>query len=157
MIQEAGIIVRDLVLLVRASRAAPPKRKYRFPVRLDETLLHHHHGFGRDHIVAAVAGDVQRRARFGIALAHDGVADQSTPQTEGCPLLEPAADAAAAERKNQAPIPALRWRHRVRNSCRRVMQHRKLINSAIDRAGLDPHDIRDFLTRRRRRPSHIWR
>ena len=156
-VEEPGIIVRDLVLLVGAARGAPPKRKRRLAVSLDEALLHHHHGFGREHVVATVAGDVERRARFGIALAHHGVADHSVRKTERCSLLEPAAEAAAPERIKQTPVPALRRRHRAGLSRRRVMQHRKLINRAIDRAGLDAHDEGNLLARRRGGPGHVRR
>jgi hypothetical protein len=53
-VEQAGIVLRDRMLLRRAARRAPPNRERRHAVRLDEVLLRHHHRLGVADVAAVV-------------------------------------------------------------------------------------------------------
>jgi hypothetical protein len=57
-VEEARVVVRCLVALVRAPGPACPDREARHTVALDEALLDHHDGLGREQIVAVVRENV---------------------------------------------------------------------------------------------------
>ena len=62
-VEQPGVVLGQQVLLHRRRRAAVAHRVLQRPVALDHELLGHHRRLGRDHVVAVVGVDVQRRGR----------------------------------------------------------------------------------------------
>ena len=112
-VEEPRVRARNEELLHGAPRTAVAYRVPRLTVRLDEALLDHHRGFGREHVVTtSLRVDVQRRRRDGIALAQQVVSEDSARAR----TLEIARLATAAVRVDQAPVPSSGRRQR---RCRR--------------------------------------
>ena len=153
-VEQAGVVVGDLVVLVRPARAAPADGVLRRAVAFHEALLHHHHGLGRQHVVAVVGVDVEAGGGDRVPLAeHDVVGHAARAVT----LPEPAVHAAAAEGVDEPPVPAGRRGPGVRCGGRRLVQHRDLVDRAVDRAGLDAHDVRHGRPGQRGRGCEIGR
>ena len=138
-VEQAGVVVGDLVVLVRPARAAPADGVLRRAVAFHEALLHHHHGLGRQHVVAVVGVDVEAGGGDRVPLAeHDVVGHAARAVT----LPEPAVHAAAAEGVDEPPVPAGQGGPGIRFAGRRLVQHRDLVDRTVDGAGLDAHDVR---------------
>src|SRR6266851_4805987 len=83
---------------------------------------------------------------------------QDAAIAERPPLDVPAADAAAAQRVDQAVIPRARRREgRRRRLGDRIMQDRRLVDAAVDRSGLDADDVGHRLALARRGLREVGR
>ena len=60
-VEKTGVVIADRKAGFRSSGASVSDRKCRWTEVLDEALLHHHQALGRQHFLAIVAEDVQRR------------------------------------------------------------------------------------------------
>ena len=146
-VEEPGIVITDHVLLDRAARAAEPHRVARDAERLDEVLLHHHQRFGGDDVVAVVAEHVERRRRDREASREHHVVQHAAGRAA---LDVVAAAAPAAERVDQAPIPAgVGVVPEVRSGHSRIVEDRDLVDRPVDRPGLESNDIGSARQRRR--------
>ena len=133
---------------VGPARAADADREVRRAERLDEVLLAHHRRLAGQHGVAVLRGVLQRVAVERIAFAEAFHAVEAgvhrRPRGPRCrrgPCDVPAARAAGALDGDQPPVPAPGRRAPGRRaSARRVEQHGALVDAAVDRRGLDPHD-----------------
>jgi hypothetical protein len=75
-VEQARVGVGDHALLHRRAGAAPAHRVEHRAVGLDEALLDHHHGFGRDDVVAVLPEVVERGVRNREALAQRQVVER---------------------------------------------------------------------------------
>ena len=147
-VEEAGVVLGDHQLLDGAARAAPAHRPDGRPAQLlDQAFLDHRHGLGRQHVVAVDAEGVQRRGRVRVAL-REHVVVEHRGRTQGALVVTRAA--AAAELIAQAPVPAAA-------GLAAVGQDRPAVDGAVDRAGLDAHDVVDGLARARGRLGQVGR
>ena len=154
-VEQPRIVVGDLVVLVRAARAAPADGEPRSAVGLDEPLLDHHHRLGREQVVAVVAEDVEAGRGHRVALAQHDVVGHAPGRRA---LAEPAVHAAAAERVDEAPVPPRRRLPRVGLGLTRgVVQHRDLVDRAVDGAGFDAHDVGRLSAVEGRRAGEVGR
>ena len=140
-VEQAGIVVGDLVVLVRPAGAAPPDRVARRPVRLDEALLDEHHRLRGQQVVAVVAVDVEAGRRDRVALPQHRVVGDAA---RACSLAVPAVHAAAAQRVDEPPVPPRRGgpRIRLRMAGPGGVQHGDLVDGPVRGAGLDADDVR---------------
>ena len=138
-VEHAGIVVGRLVALIRAARPTGADGEDRRPVALDEPLLHHHVGLGRQQVVAILPEDVERCRRHRIPAVEQPVAQHAAGAAS---LLIPAAAAAATVGVDQLAVPPGAAGPRVRCRLGRVVQHSALVDGAVHRPGLHPHDER---------------
>lgn len=59
-IQQAGIIITDLVGLIRSARATPADGVPWRSIDFNESLLDHHHGFGCQQVITIITEHIQR-------------------------------------------------------------------------------------------------
>ena len=143
------------MVLVRAARAAPADGEPGRAVGLDEALLDHHHRLGREQVVAVVAEDVEARRRHRVALAQHDVVGHAAGRR---PLAEPAVHAAAAERVDEPPVPPRGRLPRVgRGLAGGVVEHRDLVDGAVDGPGLDAYDVGRLAAVEGRRAGEVRR
>ena len=156
-VEQARELIADRQRLLGTARAAIPDRERRHAKVLDEALLHHHERFRGEQVLTVIAVHVQARRRDGVALAQHQVLENATV-ADARALDVPAADAAAAQRVDEALVPGGRRRLPARRRFHRgVMQDGRLIDRAIDRARLDANDVRHCLAEARRRAHDVGR
>ena len=138
-VQDAGVGVGDLVLLDGAARAAPADGELHRPVGVDEVLLHHHRGLGRDDRGAVVVEHVERGRRDGVTQRQELIVEHAA---RGGALVV-AGVAAATEGVDELAVPARVGTKRRRGLA--VVQRRDLVDASVDYPGLQPHDVRHAL------------
>ncbi len=152
-VEQTGVVVGDLMLLIRAAGAAKANRVAQLAIGLDEVLLDHGHRFGGEQVVAVVPEDVERGGCHGISLAEHHVVDDASRTSA---LAKPTADAPSAERIDEPAVPARRMGKNIgRGLTHRVVQYRRLVDRSIDGAVLHAHDVGDVRSSQRDRPHHV--
>ena len=100
-VEQARVAGGDDVLLDRSARAPVADRVAHLAVPFDDVLLHHHHRFRGDDLVAVLAEDVERGRDDGEAFRQRRVVEDV-----GHAALEVVGLAVAAERPHQLAVPA---------------------------------------------------
>ncbi len=138
-VEDARVVVDDLVRLVGTARTPVSDGVLDRAVAFDEAFLHHHRRLRRRDVRAVGAVDVERRRHDAVAAAEHEVVGDSPG---GVSLPVPAVDAATAERVDHPAVPALRPRGGAGLRFReRVVQHRHLVDTAVEGAGLHPDHV----------------
>lgn len=137
-VQQARVVRRGPVLQHRPAGAALADGEADQPVAFGDVLLEHHQGLGGRERVALVAQP------------HDAARDHHVPGAERLVvehgvlrLRLPVVDrAAGAEADQDLVVPGRLRRPRARR-LGRVEEHGEGVDPAVERAGLEPHDVRD--------------
>ena len=150
-VEDAGIVVRGLLLVDRAARAAAADRVADRAVLLDDALLRHHHRLGLHDEIAVLRVVVERGGPH-----HEPALQRLVDHHVGRDGLAVMRAAARAAGDVGLAVPAGLRRPR-RPRLRRVEQHRDLILAAILRAGFASHDVRNGLALVGRRRADVAR
>jgi hypothetical protein len=136
-VRDPRIDVADLELTDRAARTAGAEREAQRADRLDDVLLGHHRGLGGEDRIAVVPELVQRRGRDGIALPQP----RRVHHVGRRRALGVVRVAARAKRVVELAVEALLRIPRRDLAERRIVEDRERVQAAVDRSGLEAHDV----------------
>jgi hypothetical protein len=139
IVQQAEIVVGDIIDLIRPAGAAPAHGVVGDAMAFNKTLFHHHHGLRRQERITIVAKDIQRCRCRGKALRQHHVIEHPACIAS---LPIPATSASSIEEIDQTAIPSGCRAPWIGRGIRGGGQYGCLIDRSINRSRFNANHVR---------------